>query len=416
MNGMNAAEFFEALPSWDVFADNAPEAASAPTGEAATASTQTLDVAKIQDDGSIEIISNVTYTCEETPHSLSRDPSSIVMYNPIEGLLWPGALLQGASHKDPNQSLEGLLIGERDSITIAIPSLATNDNFRRVPATYSNSRSAINDMISSAPPYESPNLSYSRNTYHTEQQMALEMGLSGKYLGFLESASGDTSRTVAENTVTAHFIEKMYEVAIDIPSSPEDFFTDDFTPEKVTEQVDRGNMGADNLPIYVSNVVYGRMMMFSISSTAPEQAINLMLDLAANSMFRGENVTSNMSTQQKTILATAKIVVNSLGGQSDATVPMIRSGEWNAFFDLPASLPVASPLSYTFRYLRDGSIANIIETTEFNISTCTERVEVPGIFDFLPPHTVGLSDIASPMEIFTGDFNDDGHRMELSSK
>jgi len=198
----------------------------------------------------------------------------------------------------------------------------------------------------------------------------------------------------------------MFEVLVEPPQTPSAFFSEAFTPEVLKQQVDLGRMGPDNLPVYVSNVVYGRMMMFSLTSTASESEIRAMMNVAYSNI--AGNVQANMSAKQKTMLQESKIAITSLGGDARATIDMIRSGNWRDYFTNTAPLSSAAPLSYTFRNLGDGSIANIVETDEFTISECTEKIGVPGVFDFLPAQSENLSDIGFPVETFTGDFNGDG--------
>lgn len=402
-------EFFNGLPSWEEFADNPPVAAAAPTGAAPTALSQTLDVPTIQDDGSIDTLYNVTYDCQQTPYSLSEDPQQIVMYSPDLEILWPGGLIQGRTHKNALGSLTGLVIAERDSINVSIPGLPTGDNFRRVKPNQAIVGAAIGEMIGNA---TADNLStpstitFTMESYHSEKQMALSMGLSGKYLGFSGSASGSLNKDQSETTVTVQFFQKMYEAVVAPPQTPSAFFSDDFTAAKLQEQVDLGKMGPANLPVYVSNVVYGRMMMFSLTSTASETEIRAMLNLAYNGI--AVNVKAEMSAKQKTILEESKMAVTSLGGDAEATLAMIRSGNWKDYFTSTAPLSSAAPLSYTFRNLGDGSIAKIVETDEFNISECTEKVGVPGVFDYYPAQTESMGDISFPVETFSGDFNNDG--------
>ncbi|MEM9937087.1 MAG: thiol-activated cytolysin family protein, partial [Bacteroidota bacterium] len=324
-------------------------------------------------------------------------------------ILWPGALIQGKTHKDPVGSLRGLVIEERDSINVSIPGLPTGDNFRRVKPNQATVGSAIGEMIGNATAegLSTPStISFSMESYYSEKQMALTMGLSGKYLGYSGSASGSINRNQSENTITVQFYQKMFEVVVEPPQTPARFFSEDFTQAKLQEQIGLGRMGGDNLPVYVSNIVYGRMMMFSVTSTASETDIRAMLNVAYNNI--GTNVTANMSVKQKTILEKSKISITSLGGDAEATIAMIQSGNWRDYFTNSAPLSSAAPLSYTFRNLGDGSIAKIVESDEFSISECTEKVGVPGVYDFVAPATVGMGDISFPVETFTGDFNGDG--------
>lgn len=407
--GMSLGEYFQSLPSWDEFANNAPVRDAAPTGATGNEVSETVDVPQIQEDGSIDTLYNVTYTCQEVPYSMTTNPEQLVMYSPDVEILWPGALIQGKSHKDPIGGIRGLVINERDSINVSIPSLPTGQNFRRVKPNQATVSSAIGDIIGSATAdgLSTPSsIFFSMESYHSEKQMALGMKLSGKYLGYSGSASGNINRNKSETTVTVQFFQKMYEVVVEPPQTPAGFFSEEFSNAKLQEQIDLGRMGANNLPVYVSNVVYGRMMMFSLTSTASESDIRAMLNVAYSNI--GTNVKASMTAKQKTILESSKIAITSLGGDADATIAMIRSGNWQDYFTSSAPLSSAAPLSYTFRNLGDGSIAAIHETDEFTISSCSEKVGVPGVFDFLPEQTASLGDISFPVEIDHADFNGDG--------
>jgi hypothetical protein len=63
-------------------------------------------------------------------------------------------------------------------------------------------------------------ISFKMETYHSEKQSALQMGLSGNYLGFEGSASGSIDKKQSETTVTAQFYQKMFEVVVEAPQSP----------------------------------------------------------------------------------------------------------------------------------------------------------------------------------------------------
>ena len=63
---------------------------------------------------------------------------------------------------------------------------------------------------------------------------------------------------------------------------------------------------------------------------------------------------------------------------------MIRTGDWRQYFTGTAALNTAAPISYTFRNLGDGSIANVAESTSYTIKTCAETSTLPAQFTFAP--------------------------------
>ncbi|MCA1803442.1 MAG: thiol-activated cytolysin family protein [Rhodothermaceae bacterium] len=408
-NSEDVGNYLQGLPSWSQFAPPGQTQPPTPAGEAEAEEDVVLDVEVINEDGNVDLLENVTYSCQVQPFTLTDNPQQIAMYSPDREILYAGGLIQGKSHRDGLGSLLGLPIAERAPINVSIPGLANDDNFRRVerPGQASVDQ-AIGSMIggATASGLSTPSsISFKMETYHSEKQSALQMGLSGNYLGFEGSASGSIDRKQSETTITAQFYQKMYEVVVEAPQSPGDFFSEDFTEARLQQQISQGRIGPDNLPVYVSNIVYGRMMMFSITSTASESDIRATMQAGYNGI--GGSVEANLSAKQKSILSESKIKITSIGGDAEATLSMIRSGDWSQYFTNNAPLSSAAPMSYTFRNLGDGSIASVTETTEYNIRSCQATQATPGTFNFLNAQTLGLP-IPAPVKVMMGDMNGDG--------
>ena len=146
------------------------------------------------------------------------NPQQIVMYNPNINFLWPGALVQGKSYRDGIGSINGLIINERSPIEVSIPDLANNDNFRTVDTpTQAEVAQAIGSMVGNATQegLATPSkITFEMESYHSESQFALSAGISGRYMGFEASASGDFSKNASETTITAHFYQQMFTVTV----------------------------------------------------------------------------------------------------------------------------------------------------------------------------------------------------------
>jgi hypothetical protein len=356
--------YLQGLPSWSEFSPPLENADPTPAGPTRTSSEQ---VQKAVDDGYV----SQQYFCKTTPMSMTSTPEKIVMFSPDRELLWPGALIQGKSHRDGLGSLTGLPVRERAPLKVSIPSFATADNFRVVEAPdQATVNAAIGDMVASATAsgLSAPSsIDFTMRDYKSDQSFALQAGLSGKYLGFSGSASGSVDTAANERTVMVHFVEKMFEVVVEPPQTPGSVFSEAFTPAKLDEQVRLGRIGPTNLPVYVSNVVYGRMMAFTFTSTASLTQIKAALTAA----YKGAaTVDFKLDSRYEKTLSEAKIAITSIGGPSTATVGMIASGNWHDYFAQQAALTSAYPISYTFRNLGDGSIAKVSEATSYNVKEC----------------------------------------------
>ncbi|CAN5374110.1 hypothetical protein BH23BAC3_BH23BAC3_23430 [soil metagenome] len=408
-NTEDVTAYLQNLPAWSQFSPPGQTQPPTPVGEVQAEEDVVLDVEVINEDGNIDLLENVTYSCQVQPFTLTGNPQQIAMYSPDREIVYAGGLIQGKSHRDGLGSLLGLPIAERAPINVSIPGLANDDNFRTVERPNQGTvDQAIGSMIggATASGLSTPSsISFKMETYHSETQSALQMGLSGNYLGFEGSASGSIDKKQSEITITAQFYQKMYEVVVEAPQSPGNFFNEDFTEARLQQQISQGRIGQDNLPVYVSNIVYGRMMMFSLTSTASESDIRATMQAGYNSI--GGSVEANMSAKQQAILSESKIKITSIGGDAEATLAMIRSGDWSQYFTNNAPLSSAAPMSYTFRNLGDGSIASVTETTEYNIRTCTATQSTPGTFNFLDAQNLGLP-IPAPVRVMMGDVNGNG--------
>ena len=364
--------YLQVLPKWEKFSP--PVAEVAPTKVADTVtSKETLENVPVIDPTTKGVIGYRTedYTCASTSFTMKDTPEKIAMFSPDREMLWPGALIQGRSHRDGIGALLPLVIGERTAIKVSIPSLSTSDNFRVVDTPdQAEVNQAIGSMVSNATTANlvTPStIQFLMEDYDSEESFALKANLSGKYLGFQASASASVDRKANERTVMVYFYEKMFEVVVEPPQTPGSFFSEGFTRQKLDEQIALGRIGPDNPPVYLSNVVYGRMMAFTFTSTASASEIRAALNASYKGIF---SASFSVDEAHAKILNTAKITVTSLGGSTKASVAMIASGDWRDYFKSDAPLTTAYPISYTFRNLGDGSIASVAEGTQYTIKEC----------------------------------------------
>ncbi|MBL8341659.1 MAG: thiol-activated cytolysin family protein, partial [Rubrivivax sp.] len=364
--------YLQELPTWAQYSPPAQSVTPTTTGKTSD-STETIENVPVIDPVTQAVVGYRTeaYNCTTAEFTMTDTPEKIVMFSPDREVLWPGGLLQGKSHRDGVGSLLPLTIHERAAIKVSIPSLATADNFRVVDVPdQAEVNRAIGAMISNA---HTSNLvtpstiQFSMEDFNSEQAFALQAKVSGRYLGFSGSASASVARNANEHTVMVHFYEKMFEVVVEPPPTPAGFFSAEFTGPRLAEQIALGKIGPDNPPVYVSNVVYGRMMAFTFTSTATRTEIKSALNAAYKGIF---SASASLSHQQRKVLEEARIAITSLGGQSKATTAMIASGDWKQYFSENAPLTSAYPISYTFRNLRDGSIAKVSESTRYDIKEC----------------------------------------------
>lgn len=341
------------LPAWSVI--------SPPMADA-DAATGTPTVANKTIDGG-------PYECTTTPYSITRTPDRVVTLNPDVEILWVGALLQGKGHLGGIGQLGELPIRQRAPLALSID-LLTEGNTQVVDnPTVATVTSGIGQLIEAAQfagHTAGSNIFYTKETAHSFTQAALSMGLSGKYMGASIKAALSANISSETRTVTAYFVHRMFNVSMVIPQTPDAVFSDAFTQSMLQEQIDQGRIGADNPPVYVSSVAYGRILMFSFTSSASMTKINATLE----ALYNGGEFGGSLSAELQQVLDNASIQVVTVGGDPNAALALIRANNLDEYFAATAPLTTARPISYTVRNLADNSIASVGETTDYNLQQC----------------------------------------------
>ena len=356
-NKVDYARFNNTLPDWNTFSP--PKADSGPVKTSNIVTSET------------RVIGDMQYACSTTPYSLTKNPEKIVTFEPDAGILYPGSIIQGKGHVLGIGSLKELPIRQRAPLTLTID-LLTSDNTETIQnPDVSTVQSALGNLISKAQTAGHVGGSkavYTEKLTHSVEQAALQLGLSARYMRGSVTGSLDASRSLDKTTLTASFIQNLFTVSIVQPQSPGGWFSDEFTQDLLDQQKALGNIGPDNIPVYVANITYGRILHFSFTSTASEREIRGALSASYDGGTASGSV--QLTAEQKEILRTAEIKIAQVGGTSNQIESLIRAGNIKAYFESDIKLTSAKPISYTLKNLGDNSVAKVAETTNYNVTQC----------------------------------------------
>jgi Thiol-activated cytolysin len=314
------------------------------------------------------------YDCNSTPYDITETPDKVVTLNPDVKALWPGSILQGQGYINGIGSLMELPVRERTPVKLNL-SLAFAGNARTVNnPDLASVQQAVGEIIQDA---KAKNvalggaISFKQTTAHSAEQSLLEAGLSVRYIASSIKANLKVEKEIVENTTTATFFQNAFSVSMVTPQTPAEFFSSAFTPEKLDEQVKLGRIGPANVPVYVSTVNYGRVLIFNLTSRASKSEVQGAL----SAVYNGGLVSAggSLSASQKKVLSEAKIGFVAFGGNQSAAEALIRSGNLASYFNDSTTADVYRPISYEVRNLGDDSIAKVSDTTSYNIRECKVR-------------------------------------------
>ncbi len=315
-----------------------------------------------------------TFSCQtkvaqtSAPCSITRTPEEIVTCDPGIEILYVGSLIQGKGYLEGLGSMKSLPIYQRAPLTISI-SFQMSGNSREITNPDLNTvNDAIGELVETAENAghaAASSILFEKKTSYSLDQTALALNLSARYWKASAKASLDWEKTGETSTVSAYFLQKMFTVSMKNPQLPGDIFSDEFTKEILDEQVARGRIGPDNLPVYVSNIVYGRMMMFTMTSTYDEETMSAALEASYKAFGVGGSV--NISAEDLEVFKKSSIQFVTIGGSEEAALAYLQSGNLGEFFKKDAPLTSAVPISYTLRNLGDNNVARVSETVSYNM-------------------------------------------------
>ena len=336
------------------------------------------------------------WVCQNTEHELKKNFDEFLAPGMTSGVLWPGAMIQGATLIAGSPAAVTL---PRSPITVSID-LGVEAPSRRITAPTSasvqeavaslqreaDSRLGLIDVVPARVDFQMTEASATfqfmmqLGVYAKGSVPAAMLGLEVPgtvSLGVSEEASGQVS--FQRHTIAVKLVQPMYTISFadEEMREPSDYLDPSVTAAQIQEAMDRGVIGTDNLPTYVKSVTYGRMVTYTMTNTMAAEATEMQAATqAAFDLFRVGSVSGGqkLTARQELILSQSEVRVLAFGGSQDSALAAIRTGELDKFFTaVPATQAV--PIGYRVNYLKNGHVATLGLGTQYTQSQCTA---VPG--------------------------------------
>lgn len=353
-------QFVNGLPAWEVPSD------------------VEMPPVDLGDEEALE--DNQYYRCAGVEYDLKRNFDDIIAVGANATALKPGMIVQGNGVKDGSLSTIGL---KRSPLSLSI-NLALTDPSRTVD---SPSSSTIQDAIASLQRDADDRLgnldvipaqiNFRAESAYSVQQALISAGLSVRYSGIIASGSvgGSLSQStsVARRSVVVKLMQPMYTISFadDEKAEPADFFASDLMEADFERQRQQGTMGPGNLPCYVQSVTYGRMVVYSMTTT--ESTSDEEYKLAVQASYGAWSGSGSINTRQRELVQNSTIEVQVFGGTQggglEAIKSALRNGDFSAFLQ-PAPATTAVPLSYRINDLKNRQPAVIGDATRFVVREC----------------------------------------------
>lgn len=357
----------------------------------------------------------IRMACTTKNYDIKSNPEKILLHGIDASHSWPGAVLQGGLYRDGTLRSLNVAGEHREPVTVIIKNVYNNSGESSSRTVENPSQStisdAVNDMIVTGFNDDLPlggSVTLSIQETKDASRSLLKGKLSARYGTVKGSLQTSVNRSQSYNSIMINLTQNLFDVVVQEPPSKEAWFNDAFYQEALADKIANGEISETNPPVYVSKITYGRILNYTMSSTASSSELRAIAKLSQKTLIA--NASLQLSTNQQKVQDNIDTTIAQLGGNATSAISAANSGDWGAYFAEDLSLTAAVPISFEFKNLNDNSPAGSTEITEVQEEICTPQIVVPGPYDF------SLEDIHKrPLEIGTiqqlvdGDFNGDGH-------
>ncbi len=291
-------------------------------------------------------------------------------------VIFPGNLLQGKTVVDPEVTTPSIIPVKRagGTISINLNAGATITDVTVDEVKISTIQNAINQIINSSPNAVPANFNLSIEQIESEEQLALEMGLSFK--GWKAKVESKVSFSTEKqfNRTLVKLTQTFYTINFDTPTRPEDIFASDVTPEEYAPYIDQNNPAT-----FISSVAYGRIFYMLVESTSSREEMLAKLNISYKSF--GNSGSGDLDVETFKELKDLKIKVIAYGGDSERAIAIAGETTVENIANRLAkgtNIQTALPLSYKVRSVYNPSrVVGVRLGTEFDVVECEIKGTYP---------------------------------------
>lgn len=304
--------------------------------------------------------------CTYRKFTETRRFDNFVAFQPNSATLWPGNVVQGAD------AMEGLLTPVPVELAPIIFSLSL-ENIAESPVgnmddpSLSSFRAERNRILRGGVTGATPaSISFDITQVYSESQISIALGASVEWpggndiTGNFNFTSGDL-----QTKILVDFTQAYYTIDVDTPGQPADVFADDVTVEDL-----EGLLSAENPPLYVQSITFGRRVIFSIETNESLTAIQAAIEATYQSVVSG---TGEVEATLKDKINQSRISAVVLGGSAGDASGLVSGFEGLINYimrggDYGPDSPGA-PIAYKLAYL-NNSVTRMAFTTEYTEKIC----------------------------------------------
>jgi hypothetical protein len=318
-----------------------------------------------------------------------------MLLDPTADVIFPGSLLKAQSITDGTYipiivPRRPMLISTSLTNVKGSPKDTILDPARKSSAQEGLSRLLNRDLIGNFPAKMTKDVS----RVYTEEQATLHVGADFNGWGAKVTAKFDWGNKKIKQRYLVKFYQEFFSVSVDMPAKPSDMFSSTPNPQLI----------GSYSPVYVSNVKYGRVVLFLWETESDSTGIEADLNASYSGLVAGGGV--HVNAKFKSLMQKATMKVFAVGGDAEEGSKINSPETLQTFIEKGVKYSNANqgvPIAYSLRFLKNNSIAKVVQSSEYTVSNCeVTNGETHTIKQSQAPYEFGVEHIG-------GDKEFDGH-------
>ncbi|MFN8436749.1 MAG: thiol-activated cytolysin family protein [Cytophagales bacterium] len=306
--------------------------------------------------------------CKSVKYKLGPNYNEGFLLNPTSDVIFPGAIIDGNSIYDGSYRLislprtGGVITSDNQGLTTASAKVDET--------TKAEVQQAILDINSNLKASSGANFQFLVQDIYSSQQLDMHLGFTVSSPSEKNKVTGgfNFSSTKSKSRILIKFEQVYYSMNYGAKQKPADFFQSGVTPSQVSTTIN----GTSVAPVYVSNVMYGRLAYLTFESDMSQDSLKATLNAKFHAgTVKGDldaKLSSKLSNFNTTIQGTViggsgADAVKAINGLDGIKEYILNGGEYSA------SSP-GLPVAYTLRRISDNAVFNVVNISEYTVNQC----------------------------------------------
>ena len=310
------------------------------------------------------------FQCVDTPIDEVRQFDQLLGQIDVGDVLWPGSMLRGDSVYSGR--LTPIVLARAPlTFSVSLESLGGGNHAATMQApSLSAYRDEIGKLLSQQLSGSTPaRISAEVEEISSEEQLSVALGaaVNAPLVATVKGGFNFNDNT-KRSRYMVKFFQLYYTVDVDPPALPHDFFGTGVTADQVSQF-----LGAENPPVYVSSIGYGRQVLFTFESDLSKTELSAALDFVYKG---GAEISGNVSLTHQEVLSHTHTTAFILGGDAGEAAA-VSIGDYNqlvAFLGRGGNYSKDSPgapIAYKLSYVRDHTPVQISYASKYNERVCS---------------------------------------------